>query len=667
MPLGYQSYPSSGHESPDLALVQQSTVSLCALRSLLEQLAEPAVWVSNDAQLVHANPAACQLFTAKPCLLSTNLTSDPDWALSASLWQIYWQRAQQGRPASWRVTLASQPSLNLQVTLTALNSQYGCLLLKERAIPFGRLADCTVIPSFPLGQQANQVRPTSRRVELWQKTMLEAIDLGVVSLSLQGEVIYLNQAFVKLWCNQRSPGELRTQVELQACIDEQLQPTCHCELEIDRLEADLKSDRALLNLLDGRVFEYWRQPQKLGGMVIGYVWSFRDVTRSRRSEVTLQQSEARFRTFAEATNVIVFIKQGNQLCYVNPAAEAITGYCREELLASPDIQALIQEQGQAVSCGLDYQSEVTHRQEIKILTKAGQDCWLDCAFGVFEFAGDLAVIGTATEITQQKQAEAILQQALARECNLSDLRAQFLRIISHEFRSPLNDIAIATSALMRYHSHWSEADKIDCIEGVQTDIERLSELLDEVLSISREESFRAYSQTQPLNMERFCTEILAELEHRDGHHHFSFTRQGSCETVFINQRLLRLIITNLLSNAVKFSPAGETIHFDLHCEPSSLTFQVRDHGMGISVPDQANIFSPFNRGSNVKDIPGLGLGLTIVKMLVNFYGGSIEVDSEVGAGTQFQVTLPQCHPAAKRDFPGSDGLYSSHIAPIGIL
>lgn len=647
MPLGYQSHLSPGYLSDDL-VEQQPAVSLGTLRSLFDQLTEPALWVSREAQLVHINPAACRLFTTRQHLLSANLVSDPGWDLSASLWQTCWHSAQQGRPTGWPVTLAAQPALSLRVTLTALNSEYGCLLLQARSLPFGRLAECaSASTDFPWNQRRLEAGSASNQIDLWQKTMLEAIDLGVVSLCLQGQMIKFNQAFVQLWCGCPSPEDLKTRPALQSFIDQQLQPGCHCELEVDRLETDLKRDRVLLNLIDGRILEYWMQPQKLGGMTIGHVWSFRDVSRSRRAELALQQSEAQFRTFAEATNVIVFIKQGNQLCYVNPAAEAITGYCREELLASPDIQALIQEQGQVNSCGLDYQSEVTHRQEIKILTKSGQDCWLDCAVGVIEFAGNLAVIGTATDITQQKQAEAILQQALERECHLSDLRAQFLHVISHEFRSPLNDIAIATSALMRYHSHWTEADKIDCIEGVRSDVQRLSELLDEVLSISREESFHTYSQTQPLNVEQFCAEILDELERRDGEHRFSFIRQGDCATVLINQRLLRLVLTNLLSNAVKYSPASETIQLCLHCEQTALTFQVQDHGMGISATDQARIFSPFNRGNNVQHIPGLGLGLTIVKMLVNFYGGSIEVTSEIGAGTLFRVTLPQSHAKAE--------------------
>ncbi|MBE9077345.1 PAS domain-containing sensor histidine kinase [Romeria aff. gracilis LEGE 07310] len=647
MSLGYPGHQSEGHLSNDLAEVQQSAVSLWALRPLFDRLAEPAIWVSREAQLVHANPAACRLFTTRRHLLSANLISVPGWDLSASLWQTCWSSAQQGRPRGWCVTFAAQPPLSLRVTLTAMNAKYGCLLLQARSLPLGRLAECApasvaIPPGQGLGHTGSALnRLSSSRTELWQKTMLEAIDLGIVSLSLQGQVINFNRAFVRLWCGCPSSEHLKTRAELQVFIDQQLLPGCRCELEVDRFEADLERDRAFLNLANGRILEYWRQPQKLGGMTIGHVWSFRDVTRSRRAELALQQSEAKFRTFAETTNVIVFIKQGNQLCYVNPAAEAITGYCREELLARPDIEALIHEQGEVNYAGLDYQSEVTHRQEIKVLTKAGQDCWLDCAFGVIEFAGDLAVIGTATDITQQKQAEAILQQALERECHLSDLRAQFLHVISHEFRSPLNDIAIATSALMRYHSHWTEADKIDCIEGVRSDVQRLSELLDEVLSISREESFHTYSQTQPLNVEQFCAEILDELERRDGEHRFSFIRQGDCATVLINQRLLRLVLTNLLSNAVKYSPASETIQLCLHCEQTALTFQVQDHGMGISATDQARIFSPFNRGSNVQHIPGLGLGLTIVKMLVNFYGGSIEVTSEIGAGTLFRVMLPQ--------------------------
>jgi signal transduction histidine kinase len=108
----------------------------------------------------------------------------------------------------------------------------------------------------------------------------------------------------------------------------------------------------------------------------------------------------------------------------------------------------------------------------------------------------------------------------------------------------------------------------------------------------------------------------------------------------VDEKLLRQIFTNLLSNAIKYSPQGGTVHFKLRCQETTLVFQVRDEGIGIPEADQAHLFKPFERGSNIGTISGTGLGLAITKSLVELHGGQIAVDSAVGVGTTFTVTLP---------------------------
>jgi signal transduction histidine kinase len=104
--------------------------------------------------------------------------------------------------------------------------------------------------------------------------------------------------------------------------------------------------------------------------------------------------------------------------------------------------------------------------------------------------------------------------------------------------------------------------------------------------------------------------------------------------------LLRHILSNLLSNACKYSPPGSEVHFELICQAGQATFVIQDRGIGIPPADLAHLFEPFHRASNVKEIPGTGLGLAIVKRAVDLYGGTIAVDSQVGEGTTFTVTLP---------------------------
>ncbi len=108
----------------------------------------------------------------------------------------------------------------------------------------------------------------------------------------------------------------------------------------------------------------------------------------------------------------------------------------------------------------------------------------------------------------------------------------------------------------------------------------------------------------------------------------------------MDQNLLRQILSNLLSNAIKYSPQGGAIRLELQCVGENAIFRIQDNGIGISTKDQEHLFTAFHRGSNIGKISGTGLGLAIVKKSVDLYGGTIAVNSEVGVGSTFTVTLP---------------------------
>jgi signal transduction histidine kinase len=127
-------------------------------------------------------------------------------------------------------------------------------------------------------------------------------------------------------------------------------------------------------------------------------------------------------------------------------------------------------------------------------------------------------------------------------------------------------------------------------------------------------------------------------KHRD--RAINFAIQGNCTDAKMDEKLLGHILTNLLSNAMKYSPKGGTIRFDLISTSDSAVFRIQDTGIGIPVQDLDKLFESFRRASNVGTIPGTGLGLAIVKKCVDLHRGKIAVESELGVGTTFTVTLP---------------------------
>jgi signal transduction histidine kinase len=223
-------------------------------------------------------------------------------------------------------------------------------------------------------------------------------------------------------------------------------------------------------------------------------------------------------------------------------------------------------------------------------------------------------------------------------------------MVSHEYRTPLATILSSAELLERYTDRFTEEQKLKHYRRIQSTTKALTQLVSDVLTISQIEAGKQEYKPSPLNLEKFCQELVEELQQTLGSQHtLVFTHQGECTlrqettsttSAYMDEKLIRHIIGNLLSNAIKYSPKGSTIQFDLIYNQDQAILRIRDEGIGIPLEDQPHLFESFRRGSNVGTISGTGLGLAIVKNFVDLQGGQIVVESEVGLGTTFTVTLP---------------------------
>lgn len=143
------------------------------------------------------------------------------------------------------------------------------------------------------------------------------------------------------------------------------------------------------------------------------------------------------------------------------------------------------------------------------------------------------------------------------------------------------------------------------------------------MTINRAETGKLEVNLRRLDLERFCCQLLEEIQLVDGQQHFlTFASQGSRKEALADEKLLRSILNNLLSNAIKYTPQGGKVVFSLVCEGGEAIFRICDEGIGIPPEDQPQLFEAFHRGQNVGNIPGTGLGLTVVKKCVELHGGS---------------------------------------------
>ncbi|MBD2744640.1 ATP-binding protein [Coleofasciculus sp. FACHB-1120] len=249
---------------------------------------------------------------------------------------------------------------------------------------------------------------------------------------------------------------------------------------------------------------------------------------------------------------------------------------------------------------------------------------------------------TTIEIALRRHlAEAATRVALEKEKQLSELKSRFWFMVAHEFRNPLTAILSSAELLESYSHELSELKRREYFYLIQTSVHSLNNLLNEVLEFGKAEEGKLECKPESLDLVCFCRDLVEHIKFSSGSkHRIIFTNQGDCPDACLDEKLLRHIFSNLLVNAIKYSPEGSNIHFELLCENEKAVFQIKDNGIGIPPDDLELLFDSFHRATNVSNIPGHGLGLTIVKKCLDLQSGEIAVNSKVGVGTNFTVTLP---------------------------
>jgi signal transduction histidine kinase len=248
----------------------------------------------------------------------------------------------------------------------------------------------------------------------------------------------------------------------------------------------------------------------------------------------------------------------------------------------------------------------------------------------------------------RSQAELAIQNALIREKELTQLKSQFVSIVSHEFRNPLSIVLTSIDLLETYDQTLSTEDKQRYLRQARNSVGLMTQLLEEVLVLGEMAADKLQCHLTLLDVSELCQFLIEEVRSTIGSAHtidFQEIRdQPNPVMVMADERLLRHILMNLLSNAVKYSPLEDgterPIILRLTYQPDRLEFCVIDRGIGISPEDRTHLFESFYRGSNVNHISGTGLGLNIVQQCVDAYKGEISIDSQLAQGTTVTVIIP---------------------------
>ncbi|MEZ5936138.1 MAG: ATP-binding protein [Alphaproteobacteria bacterium] len=235
-----------------------------------------------------------------------------------------------------------------------------------------------------------------------------------------------------------------------------------------------------------------------------------------------------------------------------------------------------------------------------------------------------------------------LEIALQKERELTGLQRQFVSMVSHEFRTPLAVIDGSAQRLLRRKEQVSAERMTGALVKIRTSVRRLTELMESVLSAARLEDCRIQIEPVDCDIAALVTEICAGYRELDTGHKIIEEIGRRPNMIQADEKLLRQAFSNLVSNAVKYAPSDTTIRVTAHDDGRDhVLISVRDEGVGIPEDELDRLFGRFFRASTSTGIPGSGIGLHLVKHLIDMHGGTIDVTSRPGQGSTFSVRLPR--------------------------
>jgi len=251
-----------------------------------------------------------------------------------------------------------------------------------------------------------------------------------------------------------------------------------------------------------------------------------------------------------------------------------------------------------------------------------------------------------SDISKQKQITTNLAKALLHEQEAHAVKSRLIATSSHEFRTPLAVISSSVDLLERYSSKTAPERDQALWKKIRNSVNRMAEMIERVLEVEKTNPLSTPEELVPVVLQQVAADVMAELAAA-----FPHARPMQWEAppdpvwVLDDGQSLRLIFSNLLLNARKYSSPEGRVGLRIEVQSQMVSIVISDEGIGIPKADLPGIFDPFSRGSNTNQIPGTGVGLSIVKHCMKKLQGTIDLDSIEGSGTTVRLQLKRAVPS----------------------
>jgi PAS domain S-box-containing protein len=392
----------------------------------------------------------------------------------------------------------------------------------------------------------------------------------------------------------------------------------------------------------------------VSGQLVTWIGSFTDVDEQKRSHAALAEFKGTLDAVLDA--IAIFDPKTWRFLYANHGATVLLGYSSEELSRMSPVELMTDYDAQRfieLLAPLLVGDKSALTIETRYRRKDGRVIPVEISFERISVDGG-RIVSIARDITDRKGAEIERELLYRQAVDAVRARDEFLSIASHELRTPLSSLTLQLDMLVRppqgaLAPPLSPDQVKEKLAVASRQVERLSRLITQLMDLSRIRAGHLTLEPEPVDLSALVRDVAARFADEAEATQSPLAVSADSPAAGQWDRLrMEQVATNLLTNALKFG-SGKPIEVSVTEAGPVVRLCVRDHGIGIAPEENDRIFQRFERGAAARAFGGMGLGLYIVRQIVEAHGGTIRVESQPRAGSTFTVELPREPPARRED------------------
>jgi len=506
--------------------------------------------------------------------------------------------------------------------------------------------DGNVIKYFALQEEITFEKEFTQKVidsENQLNSLIENLQSGVLLEDVNRKIVIVNKKYCSLFGITLEPEQMKG-IDCEIAIDETKRTFKNPDEFIKRIDEILKNKEKVIAeevfLADKRIFERSFLPIYRDGKYSGHLWSYDDVTIKKRYKESLEAERQKYSNIIANMNMgLLEVDNDDNVLFANQSFTDISGYSLLDLLGNKASELFLSAREKKImkSKNLERFNGISDSYELTVKTSDNETRhWLVSGAPNYNLNGELiGSIGIHLDITEQKILEIQKEQLLKKLEKQNEQLNEYAQIVSHDLKSPLRSIHSLITWIKEDNDKEFSSETLQYLNMIEGKVEKMDHLIQGILTYSKVDTDDTTNESIDLNeVISNCIKIIHIPEN------IKVVIDHKMPVIKADKFRMQQLFQNLISNAVTYidKPEGLVSVGSLE-DKNNYMFYVKDNGPGIAKDNQEKIFKIFQ--SFTQHESSTGIGLSIVKRIIDNYKGKIFIESELTKGTTFFIKLPK--------------------------